>query len=213
MTAKCLKGDMRMGGSPKYSRYRWKEGREKDLWSFVDGRVKGGTSVTAALKEYGKKHNMSWLTARWKYYQIRKQGHEAAGSPAPQPETQVEPQGVPQPSEASGPFSRDEEDFLGYLAEFISSSRDSGQDVVPFIKGLSRLAALSKEGSRLRDELERSRTHVRESAESIDRVLRFLGDWLRLSQVDRAGSLKDFSSGLELELKRLAEFKERLANG
>lgn len=216
MTAKCLKGDMRMGGSPKYSRYRWKEGREKDLWSFVDGRVRDGASVTAALKEYGKKHNMSWLTARWKYYQIRKQGVQNLEAVAGENEPVVVPEGqqaAPEVQGQSGPFTKDEEDFLGYLAEFISSSRETGQDVIPFIKGLSRLAALSKEGTKLRQELERSRGRAAEGAQSIERARRFLEGWLKLSQVDRAGALKDFSSGLEIEVRKLAEAGERLANG
>lgn len=202
-----------MGGTPKYSRYRWKEGREQDLWSFVDGRIKDGTSVTAALKEYGKKHNMSWLTARWKYYQIRKQGAPGAEIAPETPEQDLPLATGPAVQSGAGPFSKDEEDFLGYLAEFISSSRDTGQDVVPFIKGLSRLAALSREGSRLKQELERVRARETEGAETIARTCRFLEDWLRLPQVDRAGSLKDFSAGLEQEVRRLAETRERLANG
>jgi hypothetical protein len=193
-----------VGATEKYSRYRWEQGREKDLWLFVDDRVKGGASVTAALKEYGKKHSMSWLTARWKYYQLRKQGLQSAASIGA-----VGGGAVPL---AGGPFTEDEEDFLGYLAEFISSTRDSGQDVVPFIRGLSRLAALSREGARLKEELERSRSGAREGAEALAGLCHFLEDWLRLPQVDRVGSLKDFSERLGAELGKLASLKERLAN-
>jgi len=202
-----------MGASEKYSRYRWKEGREKDLWMFVDNRVKSGVSVTAALKEYGKKHDMSWLTARWKYYQIRKQGLVPADSPKDGPAALQEAASPALPAiPTTGPFTRDEEDFLGYLAEFITSSRDTGQDVIPFIKGLSRLAALSREGTKLRAEVERSRSSVREGAQALADICRFLKDWLNLPQVDRVGSLKGFSQRLETEVQRLGDLRDRLAD-
>ena len=189
-----------MGATEKYSRYRWKEGREKDLWSFVDGRVREGVSVTAALKEYGKRNNMSWLTARWKYYQVRKQ--QGTGEQRPVLAT---------PQDDGRPFSRDEEDFLGYLSEFVASSRDYGQDVVPFIKGLSRMAVLSKEGTTLRQDRDRRLAALREDAAVISEVCGFLRDWLSLSQVDRVASLKGFSDRLGSETERLSAVRDRLA--
>ncbi len=190
-----------MGATEKYSRYRWKEGREKDLFTFVDGKVKDGASVTSALKEYGKKHNMSWLTARWKYYQIRKQGTGA--------ERPAKAASVQEP--AAGPFTADEEDFLGYLSEFVASSREYGQDIVPFIKGLSRMAALSKEASRLREERDRRTAVTRENAAAVGDACAFLRDWLSLSQVDRVASLKAFSENLASLVERLDKVRERLS--
>jgi hypothetical protein len=193
-----------VGATEKYSRYRWKEGREKDLWSFVDERVRDGSSVTAALKEYGRKNEMSWLTARWKYYQIRKRGIAAARNRG-----EGSTPGGREP--AGGPFTAAEEDFLGSLAELVTSSRDFGQDIVPFMKGLSRMASLSRESAYLKEERDRHRAATRDDAEALAGVCRFLEGWLNLSQVDRVGSLRAFSDQLAAELARLAEVRDRLA--
>jgi hypothetical protein len=192
-----------VGTTEKYPRYRWKEGREKDLRSFVDDRVQGGASVTAALKEYGKRHDMSWLTARWKYYQIRKRGMESPRTPGNGGESRRA-----QPSDA--PFTRNEEDFLGYLAEFVTSTRDAGQDIVPFMKGVSRMAALSRQTTRLKQERETERAALREDTTALAEVCRFLEGWLNLPQVDRVGSLKAFSDQLAQEVARLATVRDRL---
>lgn len=194
-----------MGTAERNARYKWKEGREDDLRSFVDGRVQDGCSVTAALKEYGQRNDMSWLTARWKYYQIRKRGIVGGRGPD---ERAASPRAKDHPE---SPFTRDEEDFLGYLAEFVTSTRETGQDIVPFIKGLSRMAALSREASRLREERDKRRALLREDADTLGEVCRFLETWLRMPQVDRVGSLKEFSDRLSAEVGRLAAIRERLA--
>lgn len=188
-----------MGATEKYSRYRWREGRERDLWSFVDGKVREGASVTSALKEYGKRHNMSWLTARWKYYQVRKRETLASRSPAA-------------PSlETSEPTQGGDDDFLSCLSEFVSSSRDYGQDVLSLMKGLSRMAVLSRESSKLIEERDRRATGLREGAVALHEVCAFLTEWLAQSQVDRVATLKGFSDRLGAEVKRLGAIEERLA--
>lgn len=78
-----------MGTTARSPRYRWKEGKEADLREFVEGRVLQGASITQALKEYAEKNRISWLTARWKYYQVRNQGTEGR-------ESRVERQNLPQ---------------------------------------------------------------------------------------------------------------------
>jgi len=188
-----------LGVTEKYSRYRWKEGREKDLWSYVDGRVKEGASVTAALKEYGKRHNMSWLTARWKYYQVRKKQSEAETAPE-------------RPVAATTPMVQSDEDFLSCLSDFISSSKDSGEDVMSLMRGLSRMATLSRESLRLLEERDRRIAAQREDAAILREVCAFLTDWLSSSQVDRVATLKDFSDRLTTEVGRLRAVEERLAS-
>lgn len=190
-----------MGATEKYSRYRWKEGREKDLWSFVDGKVREGASVTAALKDYGKRHNMSWLTARWKYYQVRKR-EALASDPAPGASL-----------ETTGPMEAGDEDFLTCLSEFVSSSKDYGQDVLSMMRGLSRMASLSRESARLIRERDSRSAALREDAAVIREVRSFLGEWLTRSQVDRVATLKGFSDRLGAEIERLGTLEERLAAG
>lgn len=187
-----------MGATEKYSRYRWKEGRERDLWSFVDGKVREGTSVTAALKEYGKRHNMSWLTARWKYYQVRKRESLTDTAPVDSPAA------VPEPVQ--------EEDFLSALSDFVSSSKDYGQDVLSLMRGLSKMASLSRESVRLIAERDRRASALREDAAVLHDVCGFLRDWLSLSQVDRVAHLKAFSDRLGTEVERLVAVGERLAS-
>ena len=147
---------------------------------------------------------MSWLTARWKYYQIRKRGIAAAGDRGKGPA----PGG---PERAGGPFTAAEEDFLGSLAELVTSSRDFGQDIVPFIRGLSRMSSLSRVSAYLKEERDRHMVATRKDAEALAGVCRFLEGWLSLSQVDRVGSLKAFSDQLATELARLLEVRDRLA--
>ncbi|MGE5578725.1 MAG: hypothetical protein ACM3WU_01675 [Bacillota bacterium] len=188
-----------MGLTEKYSRYRWKEGREKDLWSFVDGKVKEGASVTAALKEYGKRHNMSWLTARWKYYQVRKkQSSEETAPPGPV-------------AEITPPVERDE-DFLSCLSDFVSSSKDSGEDVMSLMRGLSRMATLSRESLRLLEERDKRVAAQRQDVAVLREVCEFLSGWLSSSQVDKVATLKDFSERLSAEVGRLRAVGERLAS-
>ncbi len=188
-----------MGVTEKYSRYRWREGREKDLWSFVDGKVKEGVSVTAALKEYSKRHNMSWLTARWKYYQVRKKQSASAAAP-------TEPR-----AEITRPVQTDE-DFLTCLSDFVSSSQDSGEDVLSLMRGLSRMATLSRESLRLLEERDRRIAVQREDATVLREVCEFLSDWLSSSQVDKVSSLKGFSDRLSAEVVRLRAVGDHLAS-
>ena len=190
-----------MGATEKYSRYRWKEGREKDLWSFVDGKVREGASVTAALKEYGKRHNMSWLTARWKYYQVRKREALATNGT------------TGAPVQVTGPIETGDDDFLTCLTEFVSSSKDYGQDVLSLMRGLSRMASLSRDSARLLRERESRSAALREDAAVIREVRLFLTGWLSMSQVDRVATLKGFSDRLEAEIERLGALEERLVAG
>jgi len=191
-----------MGSTEKSARYKWREGKEEELKLFVDSRVKDGASVTQALKEYGKRHDMSWLTARWKYYQIRKRPEAARLADLGQgtaPEARSVAEGAR------------EDDFLGYLAEFVTSARDVDQDIVQFVRGLSRLAALSRETTALRKEREQAVLSLRQDAELIGRVCRIIREWLDLPQVDRVGALKSFSERLSEEVARLESIRDRLA--
>jgi len=188
-----------LAATEKYSRYRWKEGREKDLWTFVDGKVRDGASVTAALKEYGKRHNMSWLTARWKYYQVRKREVQPETPAPPSIEvTEPTPPGI-------------EDDLIANLSEFVTASRDSGEDVLTMIRGLSRMASLSKESAKIMAERDRHQTAMRENAVVLREVREFIAEWLSMSQVDRVATLKAFSDRLAGEADRLGAVGERLA--
>ncbi len=189
-----------MGTTARSPRYRWKEGKEADLREFVEGRVLQGATITQALKEYAEKNRISWLTARWKYYQVRNQGTEGRESR----------DGETEPAAMEGPQSR-EEGFLDYLQDLVRSTEESGQDIVPFIKGLSRMAVLSKEGTRLREEIAGLRKRIREAARVIEEHSANLARWLEQSQVDRVSSLKEFSSAMEEDLKALRDTRESLA--
>jgi len=191
-----------LGAPEKYSRYRWKEGREKDLWSFVDGKVKAGASVTSALKEYGKRHNMSWLTARWKYYQVRKR--ESLMSAGRERDPEIVGMEI-----VEAPNSGDD-DFISCLSEFVSSSREYGQDVLSMMRGLSRMASLSRESARLQRERDARADYLRSEAEALREVRVFLAEWLSRSQVDRVATLKEFSDRLGAEIERLGALEERL---
>jgi hypothetical protein len=183
-----------LGTTVRSPRYRWKEGKAADLREFVEGRVLQGTSITQALKEYADKNGISWLTARWKYYQIRNQ---------PRP---AQPDLIP----VEEPQSR-EGDFLDYLQDLVRSTEESGQDIVPFIKGLSRMAVLSKESTRLREEIAILRKRTREAASVIEGHLANLARWLEGSQVDKVSNLKEFSAAMEQDMKELESIRERLA--
>ena len=136
-----------------------RKGKEADLREFVEGRVSQGASITKALKEYAEKNRISWLTARWKYYQVRNQDrNEPRDRPVP-----FETDRIP----VEEPQSR-EGDFLDYLQDLVRATEESGQDIVPFIKGLSRMAVLSKESTRLREEIAGMRRRMREAAAVIE---------------------------------------------
>ena len=192
-----------MGSTERDARYKWKDGKEEELRLYVDSRVKDGVSVTAALKEYGKKHDMSWLTARWKYYQVRKRparGQSDHGQGAPE---------VEDGARLASPVRED--DFLGYLAEFVTAAKDEEQDIVPFVRGLSRLAALSRETAALRREREHRALALHQDAEVISRICEVIKGWLGLPQVDKIGALKSFSERLSEEVARLESVRDRLA--
>ncbi len=184
-----------MGTTARAPRYRWKKGKEADLREFVEGRVHEGASITQALKEYAEKNRISWLTARWKYYQVKSQG-----APATPPTAAVS---EPEPRSREG-------DFLDYLQDLVRSTEESGQDIVPFIKGLSRMAVLSRESMRLRDELAGFRQRIREGSKTLDEHCRRVSEWLERSQVDRVSFLKEFSQAMEQDVRALQDLRERL---
>jgi hypothetical protein len=184
-----------LGTTARSPRYRWKKGKEADLREFVEGRVHEGASITQALKEYAEKNHISWLTARWKYYQVKNQGTPA----------------VPPPVRVSDPEPRSREgDFLDYLQDLVRSTEESGQDIVPFIKGLSRMAVLSRESMRLREELASLRQRIREGSKTLEEHCRRAGEWLEKSQVERVSRLKEFSQAMEQDVRALEDLRERL---
>lgn len=196
-----------MSISDRDARIRWEDVREQDLWDFMQRRLQDGFSITAALKEYGSKHDMSWLTARWKYYQIRSRKDGADASPR-RPGPKPGGRGQRQTKGAS------DKDFLGYMTDLIEGSSQSGEDLVPMMRGLSRLAMLSSEGIRLREalkerdkraesavfEAEKVRVERDRAKEHLSRICAFLEEWLASSAVERVGSLKEFSERLQVLL-------------
>ena len=73
------------------------------------------------------------------------------------------------------------------------------------------MAVLSKEGTRLREEIAGLRKRIREAARVIEEHSANLARWLEQSQVDRVSSLKEFSSAMEEGLKALRDTRESLA--
>ncbi len=171
------------------SRFRWQEGKESELWAYMERKIGDGVSITAALKEYGDRNGMSWLTARWKYYQLRRRKAE-----------QEIAQARPEP--------QDHGDFITYLTDFVSLSREAGEDVVPLVKGLSRLAMLSCQGLRGREdallEAQEAKALQAKTTHALSRLRQFLEEWLAQPQVDQVGSLRDFSRRLRQELDHIA---------
>lgn len=175
----------------------------------MDGRVREGASITQALKEYGEKNSMSWLTARWKYYQVRNQDGAPSGDEAqPVPVVKV---AMIRPEVSAEPQSRGD-DFLGYLQDLVRATEESGQDIVPFIKGFSRMAVLSKESMRLREDVGAIRDRLKAIEAALSTHCRHLGDWLGRTQVERVSCLKEFSDLMARDLAALEEARERLAN-
>ncbi len=170
------------------SRFKWQEHKEKELWSYIEGKTKEGTSVTAALKEYGEMNGMSWLTARWKYYQLRKRRTD-----------------MPRETESKSPPT--ENDFITHLAEFVSLSTEAGEDIVPLIKGLSRLARLSCQGLEIQKhamhETQEAKRSLDQMNHTFQELRQFLEQWLKLPQVEQVGSLKDFTVGLNQQLENM----------
>lgn len=182
-------------------RYRWKDGKDKELMEFVGKRVEAGVAVTTALKEFGDANDISWLTARWKYYQMRRN------------EKPVKDVALPKTSQAQAP---PDDDFLGHLADFVNASNDLGTDVVPLVRGLSRMARLSKEAMALRrqlamseDELRQERQKASDAKADLDKtaaryldLCALLERWLNLSQVDKVAGLKEFASSVSCHLEK-----------
>lgn len=193
-----------MGTSAKSPRYRWKEEREMHLRDYVDSRVREGVSITQALKEYGQKNRMSWLTARWKYYQVRNQ--KSDGKRAEVAEAAAAP------SEAAPLSTVRDDDFLSYLRDLVLATEESGQDIVPFIKGFSRMAVLSRESMRHREEVFRLKEQLRSVREAIESHSRNLSEWLLKTQVDRVSCLKEFSDLMARDLAILEDLRENLGD-
>ncbi|MGI6632146.1 MAG: hypothetical protein ACOX5M_03775 [Bacillota bacterium] len=193
-----------MGTSAKSPRYRWKEEREMHLRDYVDSRVREGVSITQALKEYGQKNRMSWLTARWKYYQVRNQ--KSDGKRAEVAEAAAAP------SEAAPLSTVRDDDFLSYLRDLVLATEESGQDIVPFIKGFSRMAVLSRESMRHREEVFRLKEQLRSVREAIESHSRNLSEWLLKTQVDRVSCLKEFSDLMARDLAVLEDLRENLGD-
>jgi hypothetical protein len=193
-----------LGTSAKSPRYRWKEEREMHLRDYVDSRVREGVSITQALKEYGQKNRMSWLTARWKYYQVRNQ--KSDGKRAEVAEAAAAP------SEAAPPSTVRDDDFLSYLRDLVLATEESGQDIVPFIKGFSRMAVLSRESMRHREEVFRLKEQLRSAREAIESHSRNLSEWLLKTQVDRVSCLKEFSDLMARDLAVLEDLRENLGD-
>lgn len=193
-----------MGTSAKSPRYRWKEEREMHLRDYVDSRVREGVSITQALKEYGQKNRMSWLTARWKYYQVRNQ--KSDGKRAEVAEAAAAP------SEAAPLSTVRDDDFLSYLRDLVLATEESGQDIVPFIKGFSRMAVLSRESMRHREEVFRLKEQLRSAREAIESHSRNLSEWLLKTQVDRVSCLKEFSDLMARDLAVLEDLRENLGD-
>lgn len=224
-----------MAVTERDSRCRWKDGKEQELLAFVDDRIRGGATVTSALKEYGERHGMSWLTARWKYYQMKRRASRVSVVPEKTPEPDF--RGRVAPEETLHPYpggtgnskdaslARDQGDFLGSLSSLIRASGEVGEDVVSLIRGLSRMAELAKNALeakelllqarmkevQLAEEAEKVRTVILESLNDLREFNEFIDGWLETPPVDRVAGLSDFTSRLEAGRNTLAEIIRRLS--
>lgn len=194
-----------MGSSAQSPRYRWREEKETDLRDYVESRVRDGVSKTQALKEYGERNKMSWLTARWKYYQVRNQ------TAAPRPEVALAHAPGTGGREGAPRASSPDDDFLGSLQDLLLATEESGQDIVPFIKGFSRMAVLSRESMRLRDEVALLKERLKAAQTSLREHCGHVGQWVGKTQVERVSCLKEFSDLMERDLSVLEGLLERLA--
>ncbi len=187
-----------MAMTDRDSRFKWSETKEQELWSFMESRMKSGASVTGALKEYGRSKGMSWLTARWKYYQLRKRAAREMAEPVAHSGAQAR--------DLPG-AKRVEDDLLTCLSDFVSLSSEAGEDVTSLIRGLARLAMMSNQGQKLKEaaslEVAETRAALKGAGEALSRLTRFLEDWLRQAQVDRVRTLKAFSTRLRQELDEI----------
>jgi len=209
-----------MAVTEKDSRYRWKNGKELELLSFVDDRTKAGATVTSALKEYSEKNGMSWLTARWKYYQVKRKMATTVDR-----EGDAREDGERKAAETKQKSSLAGRDFLGALSEMIETSEELGEDVVSFIKGISRMASLAQkslllekrlsemEGEKnlLSEQLQKAKRAAREATDVLRDLDDFFQSWLSSSQVEKVSGLKDFVSQLESKRNSFSAIIERLS--
>ena len=182
----------------KDARCKWQREKEEELMSFVDEKVKNGVSVTAALKEYGKKNGISWLTARWKYYQVKKR---------PNGKVAVEP--------AYTRKSVSGDDFLGALTNLMKHLKNGTRISFLLLTGCPNWL-LSREGLGLKEkiaELEASYNKLAsehtelsgkmgELKQKYDSLKEIIVEWLELSQVDKVSSLKEFADRLFREVNK-----------
>ncbi len=196
-----------MATSEKETRYRWKDGKERELLAFVNRSTQKGSTVTAALKEYGEKHGISWLTARWKYYQMKRRLHAQNESVS---KTKLVPDTESHDKAESALV--DDDDFLTALSALIVSSQHIGEDVVSLIRGFSRMASLAHETIELKqqlnntakdmNEIRQTAQAARKSLEDLDEVI---GSWQRLSSVEKFNTLREFEQSLEIQRLGIAK--------
>ncbi len=200
-----------MAISEKETRYRWREGKEQELMEFVKKSTKRGATVTAALKEYGEKHGISWLTARWKYYQMRRR-IDAQDEPFRRIESAVESDSV-----EDGELGSADDDFLTALSGLIGSSQDIGEDVVSLIRGFSRMAGLARESVDLKQQLStaigdlnKSKQNAQKAKKTLERLDEIIVRWQQLPSVEKVNTLREFEQSLEAERSGIARAIESL---
>ncbi|MBE3518726.1 MAG: hypothetical protein IMW97_00280 [Firmicutes bacterium] len=194
--------------SKQTQRIRWKDGKERELAEFMKARTDAGMSITDALKAFAQENGISWLTARWKYYQMQRKKDS---------KTDQEVTKAVRRDRRKQDTATSEGQFLESLQRFIGASRASGVDVLPLVKGLARFATLAEEGAKLRArmeeterekqalqaELERRRFESGEMEDHLKALLKQIDEWLGKSEVDRVQYLAEFASGLKREMEHI----------
>ncbi len=200
-----------MAISEKETRYRWREGKERELMEFVKKSTKRGSTVTAALKEYGEKHGISWLTARWKYYQMRRR-LDTKDEPFGRVESAAEPD-----AGGAGELGSADDDFLTALSALIGSSQDIGEDVVSLIRGFSRMAGLARETVEVKQQLssaikdlDKSKQNAQRAKKLLERLDEIIVRWQQLPSVEKVNTLREFEQSLEAERSGIARAIEFL---
>lgn len=202
--------------SRQSERIRWKDGKERELAEFMKARIDAGMSITDALKAFAQENGISWLTARWKYYQMQRK----RDSEAPAETTKPVRRGLRR-RDAVG----SEGQFIESLQRFIGASKASGVDIFPLVKGLARFATLAEEGAKLRTrieeterekqallaELQRRRFESGEFEDHLKALLKQIDEWLGKSEVDRIQYLTEFSNGLKREMEHVRRVIEPTA--
>lgn len=202
--------------SRQSERIRWKDGKERELAEFMKARIDAGMSITDALKAFAQENGISWLTARWKYYQMQRK----RDSKAPAETTKPVRRGLRRRDAV-----RSEGQFIESLQRFIGASKASGVDILPLVKGLARFATLAEEGAKLRTrieeterekqallaELQRRRFESGEFEDHLKALLKQIDEWLGKSEVDRIQYLTEFSNGLKREMEHVRRVIEPTA--